>query len=259
MGQAKRRRDELLNNPCIFCGGKTASNTIDHIPARVFFIDRQWPEGFEFPACDNCNQETRFIELRLALISRLDPTLPDDSPAHAEAYKLLSRIAKTEPGFIQDLLKPVGSESKKKVLSNFNISFNELDLLEIDTIVSAPKSMSNDVEKYGYKLAKAVHWKHTGRIVPEHADLLCYWQSNADMNTHRVDLIISEFLKGIGTTSRNNKHLEDQFVYRWGVSPDGSLGAYYFLFRFTFSVVVFLSFKKDGLADARAAVKEISN
>ncbi len=259
MGQAKQRRNQLLKNPCIFCGGKSASNTIDHIPARSFFIDRQWPEGFEFPACYSCNQETRFIELRLALISRLDPTLPNDSPIHAEASKLLSSIAKTEPKFIHDLLKPVDLESKRKVLSNFNISFSERDLLKIDTIINVPESVSDDVKRYGCKLAKAVHWKHTGRIVPQHADFLCYWQSNADMNSHRIDLFIAEFLKGIGTASRNNKFLGDQFVYRWGVSPDGRLGAYYFLFRFTFSIVVFLSFQRDGLADARSAIQEISN
>jgi hypothetical protein len=34
---------------------------------------RQWPEGFEFAACDTCNNGTRDDDLLIAMLARLDP------------------------------------------------------------------------------------------------------------------------------------------------------------------------------------------
>jgi hypothetical protein len=258
MGQAKQRKEKFLNQPCIFCGGTNLSTTVDHIPARSFFLNRQWPEGFEFPACLKCNQESRSTEARLALISRLDPTLPENSPIHAEAEKMIEGIRRNDSEFLRELSAPVDSESQKNILKEYGIPYDDGDEIETNSVIGIPPSLSLEVQNYGFKLAKATHWKHTNKIVPQNADMLCYWQTNANMRSHRIDKIITEFLLGIGATERNKKSLNDQFAYRWGTSPDGHLGAYYFLFRFTFSIVVFLSFVPNGLQKAREHINSVS-
>ena len=56
-----RRARFLAAHPCCcFCGGGIRAETEDHIPARSLFVDRQWPEGFVFPACRSCNSSSRF-------------------------------------------------------------------------------------------------------------------------------------------------------------------------------------------------------
>src|SRR3974390_3767141 len=34
---------------------------------------RQWPEGFEFPACDVCNGGSRDDDLLVAMLAKMDP------------------------------------------------------------------------------------------------------------------------------------------------------------------------------------------
>lgn len=75
MGSSKRLKEKFLQeNPlCCFCGGGRPAEEPDHIPSRSMFLNRQWPEGFEFPACVECNRETRYDEEIVAFISRVYP------------------------------------------------------------------------------------------------------------------------------------------------------------------------------------------
>lgn len=54
---------------CYFCGN--AANTIDHVPPRACFPTGYAPEGFEFPACDPCNQGTKKQDQIFGLYSML--------------------------------------------------------------------------------------------------------------------------------------------------------------------------------------------
>jgi hypothetical protein len=53
--------------------------TIDHVPARAFFRGRQWPEGYEFAVCEECNNETRIDELIFSALARTMPEPKDES------------------------------------------------------------------------------------------------------------------------------------------------------------------------------------
>jgi hypothetical protein len=52
---------------CIFCGGGEKATTIEHCPPRAMFQFRDWPEGFEFPACESCNHGTADHDLIISL------------------------------------------------------------------------------------------------------------------------------------------------------------------------------------------------
>ena len=75
MGSATRRRKLFLTaNPvCAFCGGCTPATTIEHCPPRAMFQHKQWPEGFEFPACEACNKSSSDDDLVVAMLARMDP------------------------------------------------------------------------------------------------------------------------------------------------------------------------------------------
>lgn len=65
-----RKKLFLAQHPlCCFCGGHRPSAEPDHVPSRVLFDKRQWPEGFEFPACIDCNRATRHDEQVVAMLS----------------------------------------------------------------------------------------------------------------------------------------------------------------------------------------------
>src|ERR1017187_879161 len=74
MGNASRRRTLFIaKHPmCCYCGGNTPTATEDHWPSRAIFNQRQWPEGYVFPACEQCNAATADDETLFAMLCRIN-------------------------------------------------------------------------------------------------------------------------------------------------------------------------------------------
>src|SRR4051794_40646259 len=94
MGAAKGKRaireQFLKDHPlCCFCGGATTATTEDHVPSRALFRDRQWPEGYVFPACQKCNGVSSKHELIIAMLGRTYPDVEDET--HKEQVVKLMR------------------------------------------------------------------------------------------------------------------------------------------------------------------------
>ena len=57
MGEANRRQKHrdmrASGQACIYCGEPAVG--IEHCPARILFVDKDRPAGWEFPACSSCN------------------------------------------------------------------------------------------------------------------------------------------------------------------------------------------------------------
>lgn len=70
MGQRKQKRLIFFKEHpfCCFCGGGVTTEELDHQPARAFFIGREWPEGFVFPACTQCNRLSKDAENAISAI-----------------------------------------------------------------------------------------------------------------------------------------------------------------------------------------------
>ena len=76
-GTKKRERKEIFfqNNPyCCFCGGEANTETIDHFPSRTIFDGRKWPEGYAFPACENCNKQSKISEMVTSFLFKIFPS-----------------------------------------------------------------------------------------------------------------------------------------------------------------------------------------
>src|ERR1700678_3270769 len=99
MGERKLRLTKqkrfLADHPfCCFCGGTVASATIDHVPNKAFFANRDWPEGYEFPSCWNCQRGSRVSELVCAAVMRSAPAANDFVPD--EVAELLRGFSKND-------------------------------------------------------------------------------------------------------------------------------------------------------------------
>lgn len=85
MGESKRSLAAFLKThpECCFCGGVKQATTRDHQPARALFDRKEWPEGYEFPACEECNAASRRNEHVLAVLVRLN----SDAAAYGETQR----------------------------------------------------------------------------------------------------------------------------------------------------------------------------
>jgi hypothetical protein len=76
MGEARRKRTLLdqvrAEQPyCIYCGGRTVGDSVDHMPPRTIFDLRYRPKGLEFLACTACNAGGKKAEQIVGFLSRL--------------------------------------------------------------------------------------------------------------------------------------------------------------------------------------------
>jgi hypothetical protein len=109
MGEkARRKRLFLAKDPfCCFCGGDSPATTEDHVPSRTLFTLWQWPEGYVFPACENCNSATRLAEQIFSFLSRCHQD-PLGQQEETEFNQALDALGNNHPGIIQEIL-PVRS------------------------------------------------------------------------------------------------------------------------------------------------------
>lgn len=102
MGEQRRRKERFLREHpyCCFCGGHTLATTEDHQPGRVFFRNREWPEGFVFPACVPCNAASRNSERILGVL--IHGHADDDD--RSVYQKNLESVRREFPEQIQNLI-----------------------------------------------------------------------------------------------------------------------------------------------------------
>lgn len=108
--KSQRRKAFLLQHPrCCFCGGIAPSEEEDHFPSKGLFENKQWPEGFVFPACVSCNRVTRHHEQIVAMLARLYPD-PTTDVGRREVHERMRAVAHNFPGLLEDM-RPTAEDS----------------------------------------------------------------------------------------------------------------------------------------------------
>jgi hypothetical protein len=207
MGSATRNRKAfLLAHPvCAFCGGVTPSTTIEHCPPRAMFQNRQWPEGFEFPACDRCNIGTRDDDLLIAMLARVDP-LENRGDRDGKMPGLMARAHKRHPGMFERMLA-IGEDGQPQASGEWQIT-NE---------------MRQAVDVLAAKLAKGIYWRHTRDIFPNDGGLAMTWYTNADVacdGGYKLFESLQHLAGNAPLLTRSGTYLNDQFEYKFSLSPE---------------------------------------
>lgn len=104
MGAAVRYRKKFLKaHPrCAFCAGKAAATTIEHCLPRAMFQHRLWPEGFEFPSCEPCNQGSDNDDLLVAMLARMDP-FELNGDLDGKQIGLMKAVNQQFPGLFEEM------------------------------------------------------------------------------------------------------------------------------------------------------------
>jgi hypothetical protein len=200
--QSRILREFLVRHPtCIFCGGNTPATTRDHVPSRQTFHDRTWPEGYEFPSC---NEATRHEEQVMAMISRFYPEGRTDAEKE-EMMRIIKAVRKNYPGVIPELLP--SSEVIKRYTSRW-----------WSGAWARPVSLDGPLvnscaEVVARKLFSALHYKEFNKIIPPEGGIMLRWYSLAD----RLDNKLPNELFG----HRATNDLDDLAVAQhWGLATN---------------------------------------
>lgn len=238
MGEAKRKKLKLENGnfQCIFCGGLKPATTIDHVPPKIIFSNRAWPEGFEFPACEACNNGTSDNDVVVGLMARM---ARDDE----NIVGLLKNIRSQRPDFIHKMLD-ISNVEARKAAKRFNLekpagmTYKELG------VVNVTDAMDDSVRILASKLTKAVYYKLTNQIFPSNGGLLFNWFTNAQRYEYGKIYVLdglSQFNYSSEVLKRNSKCLRDQFDYRYSLSDEGTIHLLQVVFGAAFGFVTIFS------------------
>jgi hypothetical protein len=144
MGESQRKKLKIKNGnyQCIFCGGFTPANTVDHVPPKIIFKNKSWPEGFEFPACEPCNNGTSDDDLVVGLLARM--TKEDSS-----ILGILKNIKGQHPQLLAEMLD-ISEADAKVAAEKFHIekpegmTYRELGIVNVtDTMNLAVTTLAS--------------------------------------------------------------------------------------------------------------------
>jgi len=213
------------------------------VPARALFSSRQWPEGFEFPACVPCNRATRRDEQIVAMLTRIfpDATTPKEADEVREAIRAVAHNAREILREMQPTLHQLRNAAQQ-IGRDANLPSYQLPVLSLQgPLVNA------SVENVARKLFLALYYKHAKAVLPKTAGVLFQWYSNLQPEFDTVPEELSFILSGVPRLERSRMNLDDQFFYRWGFAEGEASWAFVASFRRSFVLLGYI--RLDGVFD----------
>lgn len=211
MGEAKarqRRRLEFLSRHpvCCYCGDE--ATTIDHCPPRSLFEKRSWPEGYEFPACEPCNDEGRSNESVVACLYRMRIFRADDHQGETE--KQLRGLINNRRDIAEEWLGGAPEWRAEKLREGFGQLGDEMQRRGYG-VARLGERTREAINYFGKKLGKALYYKHTERRL--RGRLFC--KSVSLFSGRELISASLRFAPKVPTVERSAGDLSAQFIYRY--------------------------------------------
>lgn len=231
--------------------------TKEHCPPRSLFQNREWPEGFEFPACNACNHGTSDQDVLIAFLGRIDP-FQGTGNLDGKTNGLMRNAHAQHPGLLREMFSMSPTESRKAarklgIKPPLGLTYQQAG------IATVTEHMNQAVQTLARKLSKAIYYLETGSIFPPDGDLLFHWFSNADLLRDGSIAALEAFAPIQASKRalvRNKKDLSGQFDYRYSLSDDRELALLQAVFGRSFGFVTTASPVPGKLRSMEAAIKE---
>jgi len=238
--KAQKRREFFRKHPiCCFCGGDAQATEPDHIPSRVLFDNRQWPEGYVFPSCVACNRETRHDEQVVALLSRIYPEA-DTLEKEKELNERIRAVAFNYPEIIPELMPTLNQ--KRKAIKKYNIEIPEgMASADLPALSFEGPLVNKAVTNFGRKLFLALYYKHTKDILTNESGIAILWFSNLQIENDELPQNIATIVSNIPTLERCKTNLSDQFFYKYTITETKNLSVFIAFFRQSFAILGFIN------------------
>lgn len=198
------------------------ATTIDHVPPRTCFPDRIGPEGFEFPACEWCQNASRKDELALGFFARLvDPD--DDAYREDQSANALMGLRNNLPHLVPDFDLP--ASEKRRAYREYDIE-RPVGVFGSDLpVVGVPEEAHVSLLRYARKLACALFYREMRRPAPSDYFVWTTWsqgENRAQMEAWRKFVEMTPLITRGG---RANLDFRDRFGYRCNKKADPDLFA----------------------------------
>lgn len=196
---------------CCFCGGGRPAVTVDHVPPKACFPVGFSPEGFEFPACEACNNGTSQFDSIFGLYSLLGDFrthTPDDIK---RIEKLRYELGKRYPDAFSDPSTHFPIHRAGSIITPVPVAFS----------VGATPLVQQSIEKMGEKLTHALFYREMGKpLTPDYRFMTSSYQIQRE-GTQELTALFKSLLPDTRIGERPNvKSYGDRFTYMSGCKPE---------------------------------------
>lgn len=241
------RAELLRQHPwCCYCGAR--ATTTDHCPPRALFYGRRWPEGYEFPACEPCNQEGRRYEQIVAVLAKATSARDDRADEKEYVRKILSGLRNNQPEIIEEWNRMNSRNDQRKAFRRvFGPKGDALRRYGHGLVSIGPHSQVA-LTQFGAKLGKALFYKHTGKLLDGKVWVLALNAANPEDVIPALDEML-KIAPIVSTSVRSGAPLYDQFIYRFNCSA-GDEPILYAVVRFSGQLLYQLAAVSTRFLDA---------
>lgn len=256
MGQSLTKVKRFLsNNPiCIFCGGVTPSTSQDHIPARSIFIDRKWPEGYVFSACDSCNNSSSDAEYLVSFLTAVGWDILDASEATKQKAKEVFEEFIIRKHSLAKKITSASTNQKWALARQSGFELSRGATHSQIPLAKLPPEFDAALKTFGVKLAKALHYLHSGNqfILPAEADITAFGETNTSWlrGESFQDYELFNTLFPVQNLRRENIVLSQQFSYSYGMTGDFRNSVFICRFGHVFNLALFVVLDSDEFGDS---------
>lgn len=236
---------------CCFCGGDKDASDRDHVPGRGLFINRVWPEDYEFPSCRACNECSRHLEQIVAFLAYANGQAKTEDH-HRHFREKLEGLRNNWPGLLRRM-KPSARElrnflRKRKLVREPGTFLRDLPIVRL-----TDSRIQQSVLLYARKITCALHYLHTRQIIHSTGAMYIRWYTNVNIYDGSLRDEIFQIIPGLPRIVRSTKPLGDQFNYQYTVSQEGDLSGFVIRFPESLAIVSLVSFRRDIFAGEKFA------
>lgn len=225
MGRSRDKRRKFLaeHQICYNCG-KNPSTTIDHVPSRECFHHRVGPEGFEFPACEECNWKLAEIEQAFALLIRLADFTPD-AFNQMQLDKLVQGVRNNNPDMLPSDFS--STREKRNWLKNIGYELQPGEIVADVPVLKMGDGWKDALDAFSRKLLAALYYKEIGRPLKLDHLLRTVVVQYVDGNGQQLLEKLVPMLPKLRIGERRNTNIGDQFLYAFGTEPEADLFVFF--------------------------------
>jgi hypothetical protein len=237
---SQRRRQFFTEHPrCCFCGGNTLATEEDHFPARAHFRQRQWPEGFVFPACSACNRATSRDELLVAFLARIgireESATPQDVKEH---WDLMQGVAREFPGLLASMYHGASHRQRRETRKVYSKEIPDgTPLDQVRVLSGADPQIHSAMQNVGRKLGLALYYRIFRESMPMTGGVAVRWLTNVQVDKGAIPDEFASLLTESSMVARAGDDLSEQFFCRSRAAEHDDLKAANFLAAFHHSFV----------------------
>lgn len=209
-GRTKKLLDQCPN--CVFCGGVKPATSRDHQPPKIFFTEKNFPAGYEFAACELCNNGFSQVEHVAAYFIRIfdpDPTAQND----ADTNRFFQYIRHNFPSLFP--MADLSANDVRRALREHGLR-KPVDVFASEIpLVRFEGNPFNEISFVIRKITKAMFYKHIGRPAPVSGAVQDIVQFNILIADPVIENMFGNALANLETPRPHRITPTRNFQYQW--------------------------------------------